>query len=105
MKQITVYKGRTNIVPVSVGYDASSDQFTSQIRVDKNPESDLIAEWTVSFATDGTDGELVLTLDNSVTSEIQQAHGYMDIKKVTGGEPFNLFDDVLEVLFKNTVTE
>lgn len=104
MKQIIVYKGRTNILPVSLGYDVSGDVITSEIRVDKDPESTLIATWEVSFESDGVDGELILTLDDSVTSEIEKSTGYMDLKRVTGGEPINVFDDPLEVLFKKTVT-
>lgn len=104
MKQIIVHKGRTVILPVSLGYDVSADTITSEIRVDKDRESDLIASWTVTFLTDGIDGELILTLDDSVTSEIENSTGYMDLKRVTAGEPLNVFDDPLEVLFKETIT-
>ena len=102
--QLIVHKGRTVIVPVSLGYDASDDVFTSQIRVDTDPTSTLIATWVVSFATDGTDGELILRLDNSITAVITKAVGYMDMKRMTGGEPVPVFDDPIEVLFKDVVT-
>ena len=104
MQQIIVHKGRTVIITVSVGFDVSNDVITSEIRVDQNRESTLIAEWDVSFATDGIDGELILTLDDSVTGEVEQTTGYMDMKRIVGGEPVNVFDDPLEVLFKETVT-
>ncbi len=104
MKQIIVHKGRTVVVPVSLGFDVSQDIITSEIRVGKSQTSDLIATWDVSFVTDGTDGELVLTLDNSVTEVITQTTGYMDIKRVTGGEPLSIFDEPLEVLFTDSVT-
>lgn len=104
MKQIKIYKGRTIRLPVSLGYDVSNDTFASEIRVDKNRESELIATWDVSFETDGTDGEMILTLDDSVTSEITKSVGYMDIKRITGGEPVKVFDDALEVIFEDTVT-
>lgn len=104
MKQLKVYKGRTVIVPVSLGFDISQEQFTSEIRVDKNSTSNLIASWDVSFATDGLDGELILTLDDSVTSGIENSIGYMDLKRVSGGEPFHVFDEPLEVLFVDTIT-
>ncbi len=81
MKQIIVHKGRTVVVPVSLGFDVSQDIITSEIRVGKSQTSDLIATWDVSFVTDGTDGELVLTLDNSVTEVITQTTGYMDLKQ------------------------
>lgn len=104
MNQLIVHKGRTVVVPVSLGYDVSNDTFTSEIRTDKDPESELIASWVVSFETDGIDGNLILVLDDSVTSEITKSVGYMDIKRITGGEPVDVFDSPLEVLFRNTVT-
>lgn len=104
MNQLTVYTDRTAIVPVSLGMDVSGDTITSQIRVGKDFRSDLIAEWDVAFLTDGTDGELILTLDDSVTATITNDLGYMDLKRITGGEPVPVFDKPLEVLFKNSVT-
>lgn len=104
MKQIVVHKGRTNKLLVAVGFDVSNDVLTSEIRAEKDQESELIATWSVAFVDDGVDGELVLTLDNSVVSAVTKSKGYMDIKRVTGGEPVSLFDDILEVLFKDTVT-
>lgn len=104
MKQIIVHKGRTNVVSVSLGYDISDETFTSQIRESPNASSDLIATWAVSFETDGKDGELLLTLDDAATQEITKLVGYMDIKRVTAGEPLTVFDEPLQVLFKDTVT-
>lgn len=104
MKQITVQKGRTKILPVSLGYDVSDDELKSEIRVDKNQESDLIATWDIAFETDGTDGELILTLDDSVTAGVTKSVGYMDIKRTTGNEPVSAFDEPLEVLFEDTIT-
>lgn len=104
MQQIIVQKGRTVIVPVSIGFDVSTDILTSEIRVNKNQSSELIATWTISFATNGIDGEIVLTLDNSITSTITKNVGYMDIKRVSSGEPLSIFDEPLEVAFVNSVT-
>lgn len=104
MKQVIVYKGRTIILPVSVGYDVSNDVITSEIRTEPSRDSDFIAAWTVTFLTNGMDGELILTLDDSVTGPIDKTIGYMDLKRVTGGEPVNVFDEPLEVFFKDTVT-
>ncbi len=104
MKQVIVYKGRTVIFPVSLGVDISQDIITSEIRVDKNQASALIATWIVSFATDGVDGKLILTLDDSVTTAITKSTGYMDLKRITGGEPLSVFDEPLEVLFKDSIT-
>ncbi len=104
MKQIVVHKGRTNIVQVSLGVDVSQDTITSEIRVDKDKLSALIATWAVSFATNGIDGELLLTLDDSITTLITKSVGYMDLKRITGSEPVSVFDEPLEVIFNDSVT-
>lgn len=104
MDPIIVYRNRTVVVPVSLGFDASDDVFTSDIRVDDDPESELIASWEVESNTVDGLTELTLTLDNSVTAAITKFTGYMDIKRMTGGEPVSVFDHPLEVLFRNPVT-
>lgn len=104
MQPVVVQKGRTVIVPVSLGFDVSQDVITSEIRISTNPTSLLIATWVVTFDTDGTDGELILTLDDSVTELIMQSVGYMDLKRVSGGEPLSIFNVPLEVSFVNAVT-
>lgn len=101
---VIVYKGRTTVLQVSVGYDISEDQITSEIRAGKYPTSTLIATWIVQNRSDGKDGELLLILDDAVSAEITKTKGYMDLKRVTGGEPVPVFDDPLEVLFKEVVT-
>lgn len=103
-EQIIVVKGRTTILQVAVGYDVSGDEFVSEIRAEIDRESDLLATWEVTFATDGTDGELILTLDDSETDDIEKNVGYMDIKRISGGEPFPLFNSPLEVSFQDSVT-
>ncbi len=105
MQQVKVQRGKTVILPVSLGFDVSQDTITSEIRVDKNQSSTLIATWVVSFETDGQDGELILTLDNSVTSSISNSIGWMDLKRVAGGKPLPIFAEPLEVLFVNTITQ
>lgn len=98
---IVVYKNRTNILTVNLGVDVSADTFSSEIRTESG---DLIATWVVAFDGDGTDGSLVLTLDNTITAAIDYASGLMDIKRVSAGEPFPVFDNPLEVEFRDTVT-
>lgn len=104
-QQVIVNKGRTTKLQVGFGFDISGDTFFSEIREEPNRTSTLIVEWTPSFATDGTDGELILTIDDSVSGPVTKSVGYMDIKRVTGGEPVSVFDEILEVLFKESVTE
>jgi len=105
MSQLKVRKGRTEIVSVKLGFDATGETFESQIRAEPDQGSALIAEWDVAFLTDGSDGELVLTLDDVITAQITATSGYMDIKRISGGEALAVFDDPLEVFFQGTVTE
>lgn len=99
--KIIVHKNRTNVLTVSLGVDVSGDTITSEIRTSGGA---LIAAWVVTFEGDGTDGELVLTLDNSVTSTITQTSGLMDIKRISNLEPIPVFDEPLEVEFRETIT-
>lgn len=102
---LKVYKNRTNVVPVNLGFDVSTDTITSEIREDKKIDSPLIATWSVDFLTDGVDGKLIFTLDDSVLSSITQKHGYMDVKRLSGGEPLPVFSSPLRVTFEEVVTE
>jgi hypothetical protein len=101
---IKVYKGRTVKLPVQLPYDVSQDTITSQIRKSKSRASLLIATWQVSFRSDGRDGKLDFILDDSVTSLITAQYGYMDILRVSGGEPYSVLDDPIMVEFKSVVT-
>jgi len=101
---INVPRGRTKTVKVSLGRDVSASEFSSDIRVDRDKESDLIASWVIEFATDGTDGELVFTLDDLTTASIEAKSGYMDIKEVKDGEPTNANYEPIEVSFFNVIT-
>ena len=103
--EVIVHKGRTNVLEVRLGIDVSTDTFTSEIRTQPDQAASLIATWTVAFVTDGSDGLLKLTLDDSVTAGIAELAGYMDLKRVSGGEPIPVFDKPLEVVFRGTVTE
>jgi hypothetical protein len=103
--EVVVHKGRTNVIVVKLGYNISADTWTSEIRTQPTQEATLIATWDVAFVTDGSDGELRLTLNEVVTSQIKLETGYMDLKRVTGGEPVPVFDRPLEVKFRGTVTE
>ena len=105
--KIIVHKGRTNTIAVSLGMNVSADTITSEIRAEPDQASELIATWTVTKPGGGTDGELILKIDDSVTKEIQASSGYMDLKRVVGGgsgEPVAVFDQPIEVAFRGTVT-
>jgi hypothetical protein len=103
--EVIVHKGRTNTVIVKMGIDISADTFTSEIRAEPDVDATFIAAWTVSFVTDGHDGEIQLRLDDLVTKQIRASSGYMDLKRISGGEPIPVFDRPLEVTFRGTVTE
>lgn len=98
--KVIVYRGRTITVPVSLNQDVSNDVITSQIRTSTGV---LIATWTVTFDGNGTDGEIILTLDDSVTAAIQHNTGFMDLKRIHAGEPLHVFD-AIEVEFRDVVT-
>ena len=104
VEPIIVYKNRTTTLPVSLGFNVAADTFTSQIRERPTASSPLIVSWVVSFLTDGSDGELVLVIDNSVASAITQRTGYMDIRRLSGGEPLPVFDKPIPVNFVEAVT-
>lgn len=101
---VKVHKGRRNVITLNLGFDVSADTITSEIRAELDPASTLIATWTVAEVTDGTDGMLTLTLDDTDTSSITEKRGYMDLKRVSGGEPYAVFDEPLEVVFVSSVT-
>lgn len=102
--EVIVHKGRTNVLEIRLGVDYTGDTFTSQIRTQPSQDSALIAAWTVDD-TNIADGILKLTLDDTITSGIDENTGYMDLKRVSGGEPLPVFDKPLEVVFRGTVTE
>ena len=102
--KVIVHKGRTNVITVSLGINVSADTITSEIRSEPNVDSPLIASWVVTFATNGADGELILTMDDNTTRQIKANSGYMDLKRITGSEPVPVFDSPLEVSFRGTVT-
>jgi hypothetical protein len=104
MNEVIVHKARTNSIVVNLGEDVSGDTFTSQIRSQPEHDSTLLMTWTVSFVTDGTDGKLLLTVDDLITEQIEVESGYMDLRRVTGGQPVPVFDRPLEVEFRGVVT-
>jgi len=102
--EVVIHKGRTNIITVSLGINVSADTITSEIRSEPDVNAPLIATWIVSFATNGADGELIFRLDDSATAGIKANSGFMDIKRMSGGEPIPVFDRPLEVSIRGSVT-
>lgn len=102
--KVVVHKARTNLLIVDLGEDVSADTFTSQIRAEPDHNSALLMTWTVGFETTGGDGRLLLTVDDVITEQITVDSGFMDLKRVTGGQPVPVFDKPLEVVFQGVVT-
>jgi hypothetical protein len=106
MNTVTVYKNRTTIIGVELGYDVSGDTITSEIREEKDSTSTLFASWDVSFTTDGEDGSLIFTIDNSDLPETFPEDGtaFMDIKRTSAGEPLPVHKKPIRVKFVEVVT-
>lgn len=104
MDKVIVYKARTNTKIIDLGMNVSGETFTSEIRSKADVGSTLIMTWDVDFEIDGVNGRLVLTVDDLITGQITVASGYMDLKRVVGGEPVPVFDRALEVEFRGSVT-
>lgn len=102
--EVVVHKGRTNIISVDLGVNVASDTITSEIRAQPDQSAPIIATWVVTKPNGGADGLLTLTMDDVITAQITASDGFMDIKRVTGGEPVPVFDKPLEVVFRGTVT-
>lgn len=103
-KPLIIHKNRTNIVQLSLGMDVSSDTFTSDIKAVVSPTATPLVSFTIAFATDGTDGELVLRIDDSALANVTAKFGYMDLKRLSNGEPLSVFLEPLKVEFQGVVT-
>lgn len=100
---VIVHKGRTMSLPVELGYDITGETFTSEIRTQPDQDAVLIATWTVSVVN-ATTGSLLLEMDDLVTGQVAEDRGYMDVRRLSGGEPLAVWDRPLEVEFRGTVT-
>ena len=101
--KIIVHKNRTNVILVDLGIDITGDTITSQVRAEQDHTSELITSFTVAV-TDAATGMLTLTIDDTLSGAITVDSGYMDIRRVSGGEPVVVLDRPLEVEFRGTVT-
>jgi hypothetical protein len=101
--KVVVHIGRYNELTVNMGVDVTTDTITSQIRTEPEQEATLIAAWTVT-KTNPTKGELLLTMEATVSSQIDVSSGWMDLKRISGGKPKAVFDRPVEVSFRGSVT-
>ena len=100
----TIYLGRTNLLRVRYGFDISNDTFSSQIRSEPSRTSELLATWETDFTSDGSDGELLLTLPVAETAGIEDEVGWMDVKRIVNGNPIAGFDGLIKIIFEDSVT-
>lgn len=107
---VTIQRDRTETVTVQLpsgvgaGYVTAGDTFTAQIRATRVPTSTLIATCTVSTASLSASDQLLLTLDNSVTAAITADRGWVDVIRTSGGEPYRVFDEPVQVVFVDMPT-
>jgi hypothetical protein len=102
--ELVIHKSRTNVITVNLGIDVTGETLTSEIRTQPEVDAPLVATFVVAVI-DADTGELTLTLDNTAAGSVTVDFGYMDIKRVSGGEPLSVFDRPLEVRFRGVVTE
>lgn len=101
---IIVHKNRNVTVGINLGEDVSGNTFSGVIRKDKSPDSTLLATWAIEFLTDGTDGEIVLTLQPGDTATIEHTNAYTDVKRVVGSEVLPVFTQPIQVIFVDSLT-
>lgn len=101
--ELVIHLDRTNIISVNLGMDITGETITSEIRTQPDTDATLVATFAVAVVN-ATEGELTLTLDNSAAASVTVKSGYMDLKRVSGGEPLPVFDRPLEVRFQGSVT-
>lgn len=99
---VRVYKDRTTRITASLGFDVSDETITSEIR---SEAGELIVAWDIVNDGDGTDGEIIMTIDNALTTDIIAETGLMDFKRLSAGEPLPLIKGPIEVVFVKAVTE
>lgn len=102
MSAISVYKSKITTITANLGIDVTGDTITSEIREQQSPDSDLIGTWDVTVVTPST-GELSLVFDDSAGT-ITHTEGWMDLKRVSGGDPIPVLDGPVRVKFVPAVT-
>lgn len=102
MSVLKVYKRRFNQILVSLNMDITTDVITSQIRLEPDQDSILLATWDIDVE-DADTGECIFTMDLT-DEDLEAKRGWMDIKRLSGGIAYPVFDESLEVYFVGTVT-
>lgn len=101
---LIIHRGLTNTFPLVLGYDTTGDTIASQVRTGPDRSYPLLLNFVVT-TVDASNGEYTLTIDDTFTSQVVVDSGYMDILRITGGEPVPVFEEPLQVIFKGTITK
>lgn len=106
MSGVVIFRNRTTIVQVNLGFDVSADELISEVRKGKTTEDELIVAWDISFLTDGHDGKCLFKIDDSVVADVpeDQVDGWMDVKRISGGEPLPVLAKPIKAIFRDVVT-
>lgn len=101
---ITVWKRRSITFEFALAHQIGDDIYTSEIRRGQSVNTPLIATWNVSVKPGGMNKTLIFSMDDSVTSLITVNYGWMDLKRVSNGEPLPVLNYSIPVLFKDVIT-
>lgn len=101
---VIVWKHVNNEITVNVGFDLGTNTVKSQIRTKPTRDGVLVADWVVDVV-DAAEGELKLSMTETVSGGITVEKGYMDLVRLVGTEPWPVFDAPLEVSIRDVVTE
>lgn len=101
---VIIHRGLTNTIPLVLGYDTTGDTISSQVRSGPDRSYPRLLNFEVTVV-DESNGEYTLTIDDTFTSQIVVDTGYMDVLRITGGEPVPVFEEPLQVIFMGTVSK
>lgn len=98
---LIVAKTKTVIVPISLGFNVVGWVFTADLRATVVATSALIATWIVTFDTDGKDGELIATLQDTITSGLTVGTAYMRLKRIIPSPTLEIFGEPVLTSIQN----
>lgn len=91
---LVLYRGRTFKQPFTFFSDAAQTQaidigggtvLESHMRDSWSPNGSLLADFSPTLVTDGSDGQMFLSSASLVTGSIAPAIGYYDVRLTSGG--------------------
>lgn len=103
MQKVEVERGKTVVVGISIGFNVSLFEFLCEMRESEDPASAIITTWDMSFETDGKDGELLASLDDSITSVLVLGAAWLHLYRVSGSTHLPVFGEPVEVIILDPV--